>query len=387
MSQSLQFMGLVSALESPEFRLLEVRGGNNQPKISVESLHGEEYSGLFRIYRKSGEPPHVADTSEVIDALSSYFAQGYEQAICYTERGHITYTRTPKGIRIKSEQPSQEEQGKEQHKVDVKYLLESQRTRSMLTELGILTTEGAIRREQYNKLIQIKNFLNIISEILPELRELSHINIVDGACGKSYLSFVLYYFLHEEWRIDARFTCIDTNKTLIRRCQQIRDSLSYEQMEFLDTAVKDFPSGQRVDMLYSLHGCDTASDEAIAAGVRLNSKIILVVPCCHFELRSQLHRHPLKGLTKYGLLEERFAALLTDALRALALEAAGYDTSALRFVMDDISPKNTLLRAIKRSSSPNPQATQQYLELRRMFGVSPTIERLLPDIFKKSELA
>jgi hypothetical protein len=152
-------------------------------------------------------------------------------------------------------------------------------------------------------------------------------------------------------------------------------------MEFLVGATRDYQSDDNIGLLYSLHGCDTASDEAIAAGVRLQSKVILVAPCCHFELNGQLRHHPLKGLTKFGLLEDRFAAILTDGLRALALEAAGYDTSVLRFVMDDISPKNTLLRGVKRSVAPDPRAIQQYQKTRDLFGVSPSIERLLPNVF------
>jgi hypothetical protein len=246
----------------------------------------------------------------------------------------------------------------------------------------VLTKEGEIRREQYNKLIQIKNLLSVVYDVLPQFRGRQYLNIVDGACGKSYLSFVLYHFLREEWGFDARFQCIDTNTRLISRCEQIQETLSYREMKFFVNTIGGFKSSDDVDMLYSLHGCDTASDEAIAAGVELGSRVIIVVPCCHFELRGQLRRHPLKALTKFGLFEERFAALLTDALRALALEAAGYDVSIFRFVTDDISPKNTLIRAVKRET-PKQQALQQYHELRAMFGVSPAVEKLLPALLSK----
>ncbi|HEX6715603.1 MAG TPA: SAM-dependent methyltransferase [Pyrinomonadaceae bacterium] len=382
MTQALQFMGLPSALESPDFKLLEVHGGKNQADVLIELLHEEETGKSFHISQKNPKTSRIVDTSGVIDALSDFFDQGYEQAICHTSQGSTSYTRTPKGVRKKFE-PTQVDQSKDEIKIDIKYLLETARIRRMLIELGVLTSEGTVRREQYNKLIQVKNFLNIILETLPELQKLKPLNIVDGACGKSYLSFVLYYFLREEWGLDAHFRCIDTSNTLIQRCQKIQSSLSCEHMEFVVGAIKDYQSDDNIGMLYSLHGCDTASDQAIAAGIHLQSKIILVAPCCHFELGGQLRQHPLKSLTKFGLLEDRFAAILTDGLRALALEAAGYDTSVLRFVMDDISPKNTLLRGIKRSVAPDPRAIQQFQKTRDLFGVSPSIERLLPDVFRQ----
>ncbi len=379
MIQALQFMGLMPILASSEFTEMEIQGtAQDLPIIRVKPLHGEESGKTFRIYEKARKLSQVVDAEGVLNALSDYFDRGYQTAVCKTEREQTIYTRTPKGVRIKSE-PLRESRNDEV-RFEVKYLLESPRIRRLLIELGILTKEAVIRREQYNKLIQIKNFLAVIHEILPQLREQRPLHILDGACGKSYLSFVLYHFVQEEWGIDARFQCIDTRQTLIERCRQISQTLSYSQMEFFESTIESFKSSQPIDLLYSLHGCDTATDEAIAAGVRLNSRAILVVPCCHFELRSQLHRHPLKALTKFGLFEERFAALLTDALRALALEVAGYEVSTFRFVTDDISPKNTLLRALKREA-PKPQALQQYRELRNMFGVSPAIERLLPSIF------
>lgn len=376
MVQALQFLGLISLLESPEFRLLEIQPETKgQPVIFIEPLHGEEKSKLFRLYQKSGKMSEVLDASGAVDALREAFDHGYQQAICQTDESRTIYHRTPKGIRISSEPLVAGESNRD--RLDVKYLLESPRVREVLLAVGILTKEGSVRREQYNKLIQVKNFLAPVREVLPELRDHQPLHILDAACGKSYLSFVLYHFMREEWGLDARFHGIDTNGTLIERCRQIQATLSYSEMEFSVCAIQDFRSEQPIHMLYSLHGCDTATDEAIAAGVRLHARVIMVVPCCHFELRGQLRRHPLKSMTRFGLFEERFAALLTDALRAQALEAAGYEVSTFRFVTDDISPKNTLIRAVQRPT-PRPQALQQYRELRDLFEVSPAIERLMP---------
>jgi len=376
--RSIHFMGLLPKLESEEFIDMKIQGtSKGLPDVYVEPLHGEGMGKLFRLSQRTDNFSKVLDAPQVVAALSTYFEQGYHQAICKTEEERTVYSRTPKGVHIHSEPIREYRARKSKFRFDLEYMIQSPQIRAMLAELGVLSEKGAIRRRQYNRLIQIKNFVSTIHDVLPRFREQEHLNIVDAACGKSYLSFVLYHFLRKEWGFDARFHCIDTNDRLIRRCEEIQDSLSYPYMEFVTNTIDNFTTDLKVDILYSLHGCDTATDEAIAAGVRLNSQVIIVVPCCHFELRNQLQHHPLKTMTKYGLLEERFAALLTDALRSLALEAVGYDVAAFRFVTDDISPKNTLLRALKRQS-PNQKALQQYQELRDMFGVTPTIEKLLP---------
>ena len=382
MINSLNFMRLPAALESSDFESLTIQG-KGVPQITIEAAHEEEATKMFTLSLAKSKQTQIIALPDLIKAITEYFENDYTEAICLTNREKIIYEKTSKGIRIKSE-PVAADTDLNDFKADVKQLLEMQNVRKMLIELNILNKDGIIRREQYNKLIQIKNLLGVVHNILPQLKDYNPLNIIDGACGKSYLSFILYHFLRNEWNIDARFQGIDTNPNLINRCRQIQGSLSYDFMDFFNDTIQNFKSESPVGLFYSLHGCDTASDEVIAAGVNLNSKVIIVVPCCHFELRSQLRKNPLSALTKFGLFEERFATLLTDSLRALALEAASYDVSVFRFVTDDVSPKNTLLRAVKRDSGPNPRSLQQYRELRDMFGVSPTIERLLPSILKNS---
>ena len=377
-TSSFHFFGLLPILESSDFRKLEVTAEIPELKdVIVEPLHGEEGEKTFRLLRKAGNQSEILNASAIAGVLDQLFQSGYDHSVAEQRTERTIYTRTPSGVKVKREPVVASAPGKDGVHLEVEDLVESEATRSMLVELNILNKKGEIRREQYNKLIQIKNLLSVVADMLPHFREREPLRIVDGACGKSYLSFVLYYFLTEVWRLDARFQCIDTNSRLITRCQEIQSTLGFKNMEFITGKINEFKKTEDVDLLYSLHGCDTASDEAIATGVRLDAYGIILIPCCHFELRSQLRRHPLKAMTKYGLFEERFAALLTDSLRALAMEAAGYDVTVFRFVTDDISPKNTLLRGIKRAE-PKPQAQQQFNELKNMFGVSPAIERLLP---------
>jgi len=304
----------------------------------------------------------------------------YDQAVCKSTDNYTIYTRAGNGLQITTKKPYEFLSGNRESKIDVDYLKRSPRIRTVLEELGVLTKSGVIRKDQNNKLIQIKNFINVIQDALSKMKGISRLHILDAACGKSYLSFLLYNVLRDEWGYDAHFHGVDTNERVLKRCLDIQEKLSYQHMEFSNCAIYEFNTKQKTDIMYSLHGCDTATDEAIGAGVRLNCEAIIVVPCCHFELRSQLRSHPLKGITKYGLFNERFAALLTDALRSLALEACGYEVKSFRFVTDDISPKNTLIRAIRRGTE-NPKAITEYYNLKRMFNVSPSIERFLPSVF------
>lgn len=377
-SNSFHFFGLLATLGSDDFRRLEVKAETAGLKdVIVEPLHGEEGEKTFRLFGKAGGDSRILTAPEVVSALEELFRGGYAQALAELRAERAIYSRTPSGVKVKREPVAESAAAADGLHLEVEDLIETAATRAMLVELNVLNKKGEIRREQYNKLIQIKNLLSVVSDLLPYFRQREHLNVVDGACGKSYLSFVLYYFFTEVWKLDARFQCIDTNSRLISKCMDIQSTLGFSKMEFVVGAINELQKQGDVDLLYSLHACDTASDEAIATGVRLDAHSMVVIPCCHFELRAQLRRHPLKAMTKYGLFEERFAAMLTDSLRALALEAAGYDVTVFRFVTDDISPKNTLLRGVKREA-PKQQAQQQFAELKNMFGVSPAIERLLP---------
>jgi len=385
--EELRFMGLLPKIESDEFQGLKVQSNNSQlPNVYIEPLHGEGPSKILRIYQEKGDNtiPQSLDISDIIKNVGTLFDSGYDKAICRMVTEQIVYLKKAKGISIQTE-IIKNDVSKSGKSIDIDYLIESPKIRGLLLELGILSEGGLVRQQQINKLVQVKNFIAAIYEVLPRFREHKMLNIVDAACGKSYLSFVLSYFFREEWGYNANFQGIDTNERLINRCEEIRDNLSFSQMEFFTSSIGQFSTNRKIDILYSLHGCNTATDEAIAAGIRLNSDVIIVVPCCHFELRSQLRDHPLKGITKFGLFEDRFATLLTDSLRALALEAAGYDVSSFRFVTDDVSPKNTLLRA-QKTGNLNSHALQEYYGLKNMFNVSPTIEKLLPMIFKNENV-
>ena len=368
------FMGLGPRLEGGDFVQMVVSGGGAE--VTVTPLHRAEGEWTFRVVRGDA-PPEVVDLEGVLALAAECFAQGYDTLRCESLGEVAHYEKTRKGVSVRTEARSDfHAQLWGAATFDEAHILQSPEARRVLAALGVMSEQGVVRRKQRDKLIQIKNLTKAVYGGLQELG-LGRVRVVDAACGKSYLSFVLYYYLNRELGYPVHFTGIDSNPRLVERSREIQAELGYPDMAFHTATMRDFTPTDAVDLLYSLHGCDTATDEAIALGVRARARMIVVVPCCHTELRGQLGAdHPLRGITRYGLFEDQFAALLTDAMRALALEAEGYRVATFRFVTPDVSTKNVLIRAID-AGQPNKSARAQYQSLRDLFSVRPSIERLL----------
>lgn len=374
MATSFLFLGLGSKLEGEDFTSLTLSGA--EPEIRVAPLHRAEGEQTFRVTRGDA-PPQVLDLDGILALAEASFAAGYSALRCETLGEVAHYEKTGRGVSVRTEARADFRAGLwSAATFDEEHILQSPEARRVLAALGVVTEQGVIRRKQRDKLIQIKNLTKAVYGGLQELG-LSRLRVVDAACGKSYISFVLYYYLDRELGYPVHIVGIDSNPRLIERSRAIQAELGFPNMTFHTSTVADFTPSGEVDLLYSLHGCDTATDEAIALGVRARARMIVVVPCCHTELRGQLGAaHPLRGITRYGLFEDQFAALLTDSMRALALEAEGYRVATFRFVTPDVSTKNALIRAIY-TGQPSKSARAEYDSLRSLFGVRPSIERLL----------
>ena len=232
-----------------------------------------------------------------------------------------------------------------------KYILEEGKQVPFLVDLGVQTQDGRIVKSRYDKFRQINRFLEFIADIMPILPKDRCVRIIDFGGGKSYLTFAMYYYLHELCGLDIRVTGLDLKKEVIRHCQELADKYGYEGLEFLQGDIADYSGEEKVDMVVTLHACDTATDYALYKAVRWNAEVILSVPCCQHEMNRQIACDILKPALKYGLVKERMSALLTDALRGNLLEEAGYDTQLLEFIDMEHTPKNILIRAVKRKGT------------------------------------
>ena len=198
---------------------------------------------------------------------------------------------------------------------------------------------------------------------------------MDFGCGKSYLTFAMYYYLHDLRGMDIRIIGLDLKSDVIRNCQSLAEKYGYEKLKFLEGDIADYEKSGQVDMVVTLHACDTATDYALAKAVGWNARVILSVPCCQHELNGQMKNEILAPIMKYGLLKERLAALLTDGLRAEYLEREGYDVQILEFIDMEHTPKNILIRAVKQEKRKEWRDTITACE--EFFHVSPAIGKLL----------
>ena len=216
-----------------------------------------------------------------------------------------------------------------------------------LVDLGVMNPQGKVHQSSYDKFKQINRFLEFIEDILPSLSREREITILDFGCGKSYLTFAMYYYLRELRGYDVNIIGLDLKTDVIRKCSGLARKYGYDKLHFLQGDIADYDGVSKVDMVVTLHACDRATDYALAKAVEWGAEVILSVPCCQHELNEKIQNELLRPVLKYGILKERMSALLTDGIRAELLESMGYRTQILEFIDMEHTPKNLLIRAVK----------------------------------------
>lgn len=254
------------------------------------------------------------------------------------------------------------------------YILPEGKPVPFLVDLGVMSPEGRVHGPAYDKYRQINRFLEFIEDILPKLSREREIHILDFGCGKSYLTFAMYYFLRELRGYDVRITGLDLKADVIENCSRLAESYGYDKLQFLQGDIADYQGLEKVDMVVTLHACDKATDYALAKAVEWNAEVILSVPCCQHELNAKISNELLDPILKYGLLKERIAALMTDGIRAELLESKGYSTQILEFIDMEHTPKNLLIRAVKTGKKPN---TEPLERLTKAIHGELTLQKLL----------
>jgi len=238
-------------------------------------------------------------------------------------------------------------------------------------------------KAKYDKFRQINRFLEFVEDILPALSAEREVTILDFGCGKSYLTFALYHYLHTIKQYDIRIVGLDLKKDVIARCNRLAEQYGYEKLEFLCGDIADYTGMTKVDMVVTLHACDTATDYALYKAIRWGAKVILSVPCCQHEWNNQMECEPLMPFVKYGIVRERMSALMTDGFRANVLEACGYKTQLLEFIDMEHTPKNILLRGVKKETSDWNKMTENVRSkmepVLSYCNVTPTLYRLLTE--------
>ena len=261
------------------------------------------------------------------------------------------------------------------HNRQKRYILEEGIAVPFLVDLGVMTKEGRVVNSRYDKFRQINRFLEMVEDVLPGLDKGRENTIIDFGCGKSYLTFAMYYYLRELRGYQVRIIGLDLKEDVIAHCEKLARAYGYEGLSFTCGDIAGYEGVDQVDMVVTLHACDTATDYALAKAVGWGAKVILSVPCCQHELNGQMENQLMGPVFQYGLIKERMAALYTDAIRAQVLEHMGYRTQILEFIDMEHTPKNILIRAVKQGKRKDNEA--EIRELVKFLNVSPTIVREL----------
>ena len=289
------------------------------------------------------------DKETTVEQICTFLEKDYKQLDLLCEQSSFSVLVSKKG-----KSTIKENKSRIAKKIDLshnrrkKYILDTDEVIPFLVDLGVQTKEGKIVDKKYKKYKQINRFLEFVKDVLPELPKDRPVKIIDFGCGKSYLTFAVYYYLHIMNGRDVEMIGLDLKKDVIAHCNRMAEKYEYTNLHFLEGDISTYDGADSADMVITLHACDVATDFALDKAVHWNAKVILSVPCCQHELNAQIENDMLEPLLKYGILKERFAALLTDALRANLLEQNGYEVQILEFIDMEHTPKNLLIRAVKR---------------------------------------
>lgn len=262
------------------------------------------------------------------------------------------------------------------HNRTKRYILPEGTPVGFLIDLGVMTKEGKIVRQKYDKYRQINRFLEFVEDILPQLSKEREQTIIDFGCGKSYLTFAMYYYLKELKGYDIRIIGLDLKEDVIAHCNELRDKYGYGKLSFLVGDIASYTDVDAVDMVVTLHACDTATDYALAKAVQWSAKVILSVPCCQHEANRMMENELLQPVLQYGILKERMAAIMTDAVRANLLTAKGYDTQILEFIDMEHTPKNLLIRAVYTGKD-SENAAEALKNMEEALHLNLTLNKLL----------
>lgn len=353
------------------------KGGLSKVRIRPVMLKGELKFQAEELSDRQAFHQNLSG-QEVREYVRELLAGKFRQAEAFSGLGNATVLVSKKGtmtVKVKRTMQQCEEEAGLFHNRRKRYILNEGVPVPFLVDLGVMTAEGKVVHARYAKFRQINRFLEFIEDILPKLSKTKENTIIDFGCGKSYLTFAMYHYLNQVKGYPIRVIGLDLKKDVVKRCNLLAEKYGYGNLAFYHGDIADYEGVGQVDMVVTLHACDTATDYALAKAVRWKAKVILSVPCCQHELNGQIANDLMKPVFSYGVIKERMAALYTDALRAEFLEGEGYRTQILEFIDMEHTPKNLLIRGVREGKKKeNGEQIRQILDF---LQAKPTLGNLL----------
>ena len=335
-----------------------------------------EYQVSEFVGRKVLHSNHSA--ADVKKKIIDYMTEDFKQAqINMTDAAATILSSKSKTLTCKYKKAGQLKAQRDlSHNRTKKYIIQEGKPVAFMIDLGVMGQDGKIIRTRYDKFRQINRFLEYIEDILPKLDKERELTIIDFGCGKSYLTFAMYYYLKELKGYNIRIIGLDLKADVIEHCNELRTRYGYDKLDFYVGDIATYKDVDKVDMGVTLHACDTATDYALAKAVKWGAEVILSVPCCQHEANRTIKSDILSPVMDYGILKERMAAIVTDAARAKLLTANGYDTQILEFIDMEHTPKNLLIRAVK-SSKEDISAREKTKDMLEALNLELTIDKLI----------
>ena len=356
------------------------RNTNEFKKLVVEIKSGAKYQiskyTTTQVFHENlGKKDIASRCYELTEGLFKQIngmSDSEEHIILISKKGKATY-------KVKKKADDKAVLNKKALEGKKNYILEEGMKIPPLVDMGVFTSDGSVVKSKYDKYKQINRFIEILDDEISQ-GNITKLNVIDFGCGKSYLTFVVYYYLTKIKNIEVNMIGLDLKESVIKNCNEAAKKYGYDNLHFELGDINGYKTPFDVDMVITLHACDTATDFALYNAVMWNAKMIFSVPCCQHELNKHIKTEDLNILSRYGIIKERFCALATDAIRANILECQGYKTQILEFVDFDNTPKNLLIRAVRRPTTPKSKIESAKKEIESMiqeFGFAPTLYNLL----------
>jgi SAM-dependent methyltransferase len=378
-------LNIINEIFDDEIRfavLSEIKKGTQRQynKVQIKPFLKNEVVIYQFTYVYDKKVLHVnLEKDDAIIRVNALLQDYFNQCIAYgkTNDYHIL---SFENMKVKKSPPTKSAELVLSHDKKRDYILDANGGYEFLIRLSVMGADGKVLKSKFDKFRQINKYLELISECTSALPKFEKIRIVDFGCGKAYLTFALYYYLVEILHKDVEIFGLDLKEDVIIFCNDVAKDLHYDNLHFEKGDIKGFVNSEKVNMVVTLHACDTATDDAIVQAINWQSDVILTVPCCQHELFSKIQNNDLNLMTKHGIIKERLSSLITDSIRGQLLEASGYNVNIMEFISFEHTPKNILIKAIK-SGGFNAKAYEEYKQFAEFWSVSPYLESQLIKYF------